>query len=120
MVQNLIGSNIWNLTVSINLWNVSNPTDKGFAFYINFEDSNLSSYDSYAFNQTTPYTMHSNASTYNNTSSNMLTYTYTDRLDLTGSVWDGNSGKFNIWWYGDQTNSPAYNIVISITRTNEI
>lgn len=109
----------WNYKIefSINLRNVSSPTDKGLALYFEFLDNASNVMTPFLYNQPTPFTRHSNGSTYSATSSDMLTFNWNDYCDFSLSA---NNAPlfFSLWWYGDQNNAPDFDIVLSLTRTN--
>lgn len=106
----------YKIEFSINLRNVIAPTDKGLALYFELFDNNAIPYTPFLYNQNTPFTRHSNGSTYSATASDMLTFTWTDYIAFNNSV--DTSLTFSLWWYGDQNNSPDFEAVLSLTRTN--
>ena len=106
----------YKIEFSINLRSMSNTSDKGLALYFEILDSNSVVYTPFLFNQPTPFTRHSNSSTYNATSSDMLTFTWTDTISFNSSV--APQLSFSLWWYGDQNNAPNFDAVLSLTRTN--
>jgi len=108
----------YKLEISLNLNACSNPTDKAMAFYFEFRDSNGNPYNPFLFNLNTPFTRHSNGSTYNNTATDMLTFTLTDYVNLNGIGGVAPPLEWRLWWYADNPVSSNFNMLISMTRTN--
>lgn len=106
----------YKIEFSINLRDLSNPADKGLALYFEILDGNSNVYTPFLYNFPTPFTRHSNASTYNFSSSNMLTFTWTDVITFNTNI--TNPLTFSLWWYGDDNNAPNFDAVLSLTRTN--
>ena len=110
----------WKIEFSINLRNCNpNGFYKENALYIEFRDTNAIAYNPFLYNQTTPWTRHSNPSTYNNTSADMLTYNWSDYvfLDMT-TLQNASPLEVRLWWYSGNTNTADYDLVLSFTRTN--
>ena len=105
----------YKIEFSINLRNVTNPTDKALALYFEILDAGGNVYTPFLYNQTTPFTRLSNASTYTATS-DMLTFTWTDYISLTNSI--APALTFSLWWYGDMDNVFKFDALLSLTRTN--
>lgn len=113
-----LNNTFWDYKIefSINLRNVSNPGDGGLALYFEILDGNSVVYTPFLFNQNTPFTRHSNGSTYTATSVDMLTFTWTDTISFNNSVVPVLT--FSLWWYGNNNNAPDFDAVVSLTRTN--
>ena len=107
----------YKIEFSINLRNMSASNDKGLALYFEFLDNASNIISPFLYTQNTPFTRHSNDSTYSATSSNMLTFNWNDYCNFT-AVPNNAPLTFSLWWYGDQNNSPDFSIVLSLTRTN--
>lgn len=110
--------NQYKIEFSINMRQMTNPSDKALAMYFEFIDTNGAVYTPFVFNQQTPFTRHSNASTYSDTSFDMITFTWTDYVDFSGI--NATDLNFSLWWYGDLDNVAKFDAVVSLTRTNLI
>jgi hypothetical protein len=110
--------NQYKIEFSINMRQMTNPLDKALAMYFEFIDTNGAVYTPFVFNQQTPFTRHSNASTYSDTSFDMITFTWTDYVDFSGI--NATDLNFSLWWYGDLDNVAKFDAVVSLTRTNLI
>lgn len=109
----------YKIEFSINMRDMTNPEDKALAMYFEFIDTNGVVYTPFVFNKQTPFTRHSNVSTYSDTSSNMITFTWTDYVDFSGITGSGATDlTFFLWWYGDQNNAAKFDALVSLTRTN--
>lgn len=110
--------NQYKIEFSINMRQMTNPLDKALAMYFEFIDTNGAVYTPFVFNQQRPFTRHSNASTYSDTSFDMITFTWTDYVDFSGI--NATDLNFSLWWYGDLDNVAKFDAVVSLTRTNLI
>lgn len=111
--------NAWRLDFSLNCRNMTNTEDKAMAMYFILDDQVPSTYTPFLYNLSTPYTRHSNTSSYSNTATAMQSYNWSDYVDLTG-VNGSVPLEFRLNWFLDNTCTCDYDMLISFTRTNMI
>lgn len=106
----------WRYEFAINCYNCNNQTDKAYAMYLEFVDSNSNAFQSFCFNYNTPFTTHKNNSTYSATSNSIENYCYTDHIDFTGS--SGGPFDIRLWRYGDNNYNCDFNAILTLSKTN--
>ena len=106
----------WRYEFAINCYNCNNQTDKAYAMYLEFVDSNSNAFQSFCFNLNTPFTTHKNNSTYSATSNSIENYCYTDHIDFTGS--SGGPFDIRLWRYGDNNYNCDFNAILTLSKTN--
>ena len=112
--------NFWAINFSVNLRSFDNQNDKAFAMYFEFQDVNSNTYVPELFNLVKPFTRHSNQSTYNNTNTDMMNYTWSDFVDFSNLIFNQGNIDFRWWMYGDLTHNLDFYILLTFTRTNLI
>lgn len=106
----------WKLEFSLNCIFMSFQTDKALGIYIEFVDSNSTSYECFNFNHSQPFTTHKNTSTYTQSSSSSENYCWTDLVNLNGV--SGTPLTINLWWSADNAMNCNFSWVLSLSKTN--
>jgi len=110
------GYNVWKMDFAINCYNMTTQSDKAYAMYIIFLDNVGTPFQTWAFNNSTPYTTYKNSSSYGNTSSQIENFVYTDYVDFTGA--SGGPITIQLWRYGDNTCQTDFNWLLTLSKTN--
>jgi hypothetical protein len=114
----------WKMEFSINFYNMTNTTDKGFAFYINFADEQNNSYNGFTFNVGTPYAKDLQTNAYSQTASDLYAFTYTDLFDFSGLIGTGDTNipplTIQLLMNGDKDHDADFKWNLTLTKTNVI
>ena len=117
-------STFWKIDFALNCYNNSNVGDKALAMYIQFEDQATNPYSPITYNQTIPYAVWQNPSTFTNASQPPFqNFNWTDIIDFTGLANTGSGNVpliMNLFVAGDTAFTCNFQMVMTLTRTNLI
>jgi hypothetical protein len=109
--------NTWKIDFAINCPGMTSQGDKEYAMYIEFQDTAGTTFNSFLFNLTTPYTIYKNASTFSNsTYSNIENYILTDYIDFSG--FSGSDLTIHFYRYGDSSCITDFSWLLSLSKNN--
>jgi hypothetical protein len=110
------GYNVWKMDFALNCYNMTTQSDKAYGMYVVFLDSASNPFQTWLFNNNTPYTTYKNSSSYGNTSSQIENFVYTDYVDFSGA--SGSPITIQLWRYGDNTCQTDFNWLLTLSKTN--
>jgi len=115
----------WKIDFALNCYANSNIGDKGLALYVDFYDNTIANFISpIAYNLTTPYAVFQTASSFSNASQPPFqNFNWSDLIDFAVLSGTGSGNvplTMRLWVAGDNPFSCQFNMVVSLTRTNQI
>jgi hypothetical protein len=110
------GYNVWKMDFALNCYNMTTQSDKAYAMYVVFLDNVGNPFQTWLFNNNTPYTTYKNSSSYGNTSSQIENFVYTDYVDFSGAT--GSPITIQLWRFGDNNCQTDFNWLLTLSKTN--
>jgi hypothetical protein len=116
-------STIWKIDFAFNMFQHSNPTDKGMGIYIDFIDAASTVYTPITYNANTPYSIDQKNFGYNTGNGPYIPINWTDHVDL-AALYNTGTANFpfdmRIYFAADSSLSSNFNVLLTLTRTNLI
>jgi len=112
----------WQINFDMNMFNMSNNSDKGFAMCFELWDSNSNVYSSFLYNQLQPFCRWNNPALWTNgTYNNFSSVNWCDYVDLGGmaGTFDGNL-TLHLFVAGDNAFTADFKMKMGLTRINRI
>lgn len=112
----------WQINFDMNMFNMSNNSDKGFAMFFNLWDSNSNVYKPFLYNVDTPFCRWNNPALWTNgTYNNFSSVNWCDYVDLGGmaGTFDGNL-TLHLFIAGDNPFTADFKMKMGLIRINRI
>ena len=112
----------WQINFDMNCWNFANAGDKGFAIYLLFLDSGGNTYDTFLYNQQTPFCKWDNPPTFVGANSQFKSINWCDYVDFNGLIGSNDSNiTLEMYIAGDNVfNNVDFKIKLGFTRIQRV